>query len=79
MYDTHVRQAAGAPGRWWCAVADAFEDDDLVAVLVDLQQSARSAGGEVTLLRTLDIALWMRQHGYQWAAQEHRPDGPIVF
>lgn len=64
----------------WKSIADAFEDEALVSSLHALQQTAQSAGGEVTLLRTLDIAVWMRQHGYQWASPEHRPpDGPVAL
>jgi hypothetical protein len=80
VYDQHVRAAAGRPESWWSAVADIFEDQAVLAALRGHQQAAREAGGNVTLLRALDIAIWMRQHGYQWARPELRPtDGPVVL
>jgi len=57
-----VRAAAGRPESWWSAVADIFENQAVLAALRGHQQAAREAGGNVTLLRALDIAIWMRQH-----------------
>ncbi len=79
VYDQHVRDAAGEPDGWWPAVADLFADEDVVRLLEELRAVAQRAGGDVTLLRTLDIALWMRQHGYQWARPELRPDAPVLL
>lgn len=73
VYDQHVKAAVGQPQRWWDAVCELFADDDVVRLLKRHQNVARNAGGEITLLRVLDVAIWMRQHGYQWAREEVRP------
>lgn len=75
VYDRHIRDTVGGPQRWWAEVADLFADAETLGLLAAHQAAARDAGGDVTLLRALDIALWMRQWGYQWARPAVRPAG----
>ena len=78
VYDQHVRAAVGRPENWWSAVADLFHDDDVIAALRPHVESANRHSDAVPIseLRTLDIAIWMRTYGYQWAPPELRPPGP---
>ncbi len=77
VYDQHVKLAVGLPERWWDAVCDLFADEDVVSLLTGHQEAARRVGGEITLLRVLDVAIWMRQHGYRWACEELRHPPPL--
>jgi hypothetical protein len=70
VFDQHVRDAAGIPVGWWSAVADLFADETVVRLLEEHRAVAQSSGGDVTLLRTLDIAIWMRQYGHRWASRD---------
>ena len=72
VYDQHVRAAVGRPKRWWLAVADLFQDKDVMAALRPHVEAANRHSDAVPIseLRTLDIAIWMRTYGYQWAPRE---------
>ncbi len=65
VYDDIVRCAFGRPKEIWKALHDALRQDDssLRAVLEDLIKRA-GIPAEITLLRTLDVALWMRHRPY---------------
>jgi hypothetical protein len=65
IYDEHVRAAVGAPASWWAMIADAFTDQQLLDKLDQLRDQAQ-VPEHISRLRLLDIAIWMRQHGYQW-------------
>ena len=67
VYDDVVLRAARKPTSWWCIVAALFADEALRTRLQHLR-GGLAPEDQPTLLRTLDIVVWMRQHGYRWAA-----------
>lgn len=79
VYDDVVRQAVGRPPNWWDTVAEAFEDSEIVERLGELRDLVDFVIAP-TLLRTLDIAVWMRQHGAQSAQDSSlRALRPVTF
>lgn len=81
VFDNVVRDALKpASGQFWLTLSQWLsEGPSRVARLESIKQEA-GAPDEVTPLRILDIAIWMRQHG---AAQAHPDDrgslpGPIL-
>lgn len=73
VYDLHVGAVLGRFNQFWRSIADLFEDTNVIDALAKHQEAVCEAGGRVTLLRTLDIAIWMHQHGYQWVSRELWP------
>jgi hypothetical protein len=61
VYDEIVRCAFGWPENIWTALQDALRQDDgsFRTVLEDLKKQA-GVPQQVSLLRTLDVAIWMR-------------------
>jgi hypothetical protein len=65
VYDDVVRCAFGRPKEIWKALRDALRQDDgnFRAVLDDLSKRA-GIPAEITPLRALDVALWMRHRSH---------------
>lgn len=84
VFDDVVKKALDPPFKdWWTAAADLLSDDDIVGRTdsirdeINALDSRRPDDPPVTRLRTVDIAVWMRQHGYQWSTLHNRPSGPL--
>jgi hypothetical protein len=60
VYDEIVRCAFGRPKKFWLALREGLlrEDGKLASELADLQSRAQ-VPQEVTLLRVLDVVVWM--------------------
>lgn len=69
VYDKVIRSAVGRPDSWWGLVTEVFAEAAIVKRLEELLEDADQPG--LTRLRVLDIAIWMRQHGYQWLPEDH--------
>lgn len=65
VYDRVVKAALGRPARdgtWWQDLREVLcSDPSLVTRLSELRDAASLA--EVSLLRVLDVAIWMKEHG----------------
>lgn len=61
VYDSVVREAVGAPKHFWTWLHQQLQDPQLI----DQIRALRAAAGveDLSLLRTLDVAIWMRNHG----------------
>lgn len=65
VFDRVVKAALGRgdEDEWWRPLRAALaQDDDLVTKLATLHDQTR-LGDEVSLLRVLDVTMWMREHG----------------
>lgn len=61
VYDRVIKRALQPPsGKWWLALQNAFDED-----LVELLGALRADAGlpeSISLLRILDVAIWMPNH-----------------
>lgn len=78
VYDSVVRRAVGAPQSWWGTIADFFADQDRIE---RLEQVCRDADAEkrLSLLRTLDVAVWMRQRGARYLPAGRDAPEPLAL
>lgn len=61
VYDQVLKGVVQPPRTgWWVTIAEAFTDADFVASVADLRGEARAE--HLSLLRTIDIVVWMRHH-----------------
>ncbi len=69
VYDAVVRAAVGAPRAFWSWLHRELHDDP---GLVEGTERLRAEAGahELTVLRTLDVVIWMRNYGFRFAASE---------
>jgi hypothetical protein len=62
--DTVTETVIGPREAWWAAMADWFEDEQTLPSLVSLRGEALEgtgvSGGEVSLVRMVQVVLWMR-------------------
>ncbi len=74
IYDKHVAAALTYPsgeGTYWVRWRAELHDTDLAALADAVRAKAAEGSGrdeeilQLSDLRTLDIAIWMRQHGYK--------------
>lgn len=69
IYDQHVAAALGAsPRDYWSYWRSHFDGRDGEALISAVESLASELHAEdLSVLRTLDIVIWMRQHGYRSA------------
>jgi hypothetical protein len=60
VYDSVVREAVGAPKHFWTWLHQQLQDSKLVDQIRVLRAEADVE--HLSLLRTLDVAIWMRNH-----------------
>jgi hypothetical protein len=60
VYDSVVRAAVGAPKRFWTWLHEQLQDAQLVEQIRAVRADADVE--HLSLLRTLDVAIWMRNH-----------------
>jgi hypothetical protein len=65
IYDQHVQAALGFDNQWPFMLAVA-RSPKVTQLLIDVGNSRTAAGvpAEVSVLRIIDIVIWMRQHGW---------------
>jgi Family of unknown function (DUF6308) len=72
IYDTVVEEAVGITDRWWVTLRSALQDEALRERLAVLR--ARSeVGDDISLLRILDVAIWMEARGSDGDDAEPEP------
>jgi hypothetical protein len=73
VWDQWVQEALGPPeGQFWTAMWNRFQDDDFVTQLKTVREAALETAtrqavrvpAPPSLLRTLDIIVWMREYGH---------------
>lgn len=73
VYDKHVHAALGwPPGKFWVAMRSS-----MIEAHEAVQTATVEAGVDVTALRTVDIVVWMHQHGWPWAEGHLQPPPPF--
>lgn len=65
VYDAVIREAVGAPKNFWIWLHQALRDRQLVEQIDALRSEAEVE--DLSPLRTLDVAIWMRNHGAHYA------------
>jgi hypothetical protein len=58
VYDRVVRAAVGNPDHWWLKLRLALQDETLRGRLDELRTDSK-VGANISLLRILDVAIWM--------------------
>jgi uncharacterized protein DUF6308 len=66
VYDDIVRRSLGTPEHFWVELRAALRED--ASLVTRLHWIRDAVGCRVSLLRVLDIAIWMRNCGYAHAA-----------
>jgi hypothetical protein len=61
VYDSVVREAVGAPKLFWTWLHEQLQDPELIERIRAVRTEADVE--HLSLLRTLDVAIWMRNHG----------------
>jgi hypothetical protein len=65
VYDRVVKAALSRPDSdsWWVPLRSVLIDHpEIIDRLIELR-SESAIGEEISLLRVLDVAIWMREHG----------------
>lgn len=77
VYDSKVKEYLGVPtDRFWLPLRDQLstpEERLVISMAVSGGPSADSLGVELSLLRRIDIVLWMRAGGYESASLDPPP------
>ncbi len=62
IWDQHVHEALGPPsGRFWRAVRNSLRDCHHL-----VEKVVADVGVDLTVLRAVDVVVWMRQYGYKF-------------
>lgn len=73
IYDSVIKRALRPDGNWWFAYQRELTDE-VVGRLESLHQDL-DAGSEISLLRILDVAIWMRESKSQNAIKARSQSG----
>lgn len=80
IYDTYVGRALGLAdvNDWLCWQDMLRGRPDVISAAKELAIEAGATS--LSVLRTLDVVVWMREHGYQWASAGSLPyyDGSVT-
>ena len=65
MYDRVVRGALGRRSgeKFWLPLRTVLREDDSIVDRLRELRATSEIGTDVSLLRTLDVAIWMQEHG----------------
>ncbi|MGH3848194.1 MAG: DUF6308 family protein [Pseudonocardiaceae bacterium] len=63
VYDHVVKQALGNPAHFWTPLRDVLRDDGDLRAQVERLRTSSGIGDDISLLRVLDVAIWMKAHG----------------
>ncbi|MFA5565294.1 MAG: DUF6308 family protein [Acidimicrobiia bacterium] len=79
VYDQVVKDALMPPGKgFWAALHAELQNQQLVERLKEIRAAA-GLDGRISLLRVLDVAVWMRNRGIEQVQRDRGGLAPIPF